>query len=55
MKARTVASMIVAMLTALPAAARAQNAGYPMIVIPTGKGPFTFPPGYTTPWDKVAR
>jgi glyoxylase-like metal-dependent hydrolase (beta-lactamase superfamily II) len=31
----------------------AQESGYPITVIPPGKGPFTFPPGYQTPWDKV--
>ena len=31
----------------------AQKSEYPIIVIPTGKGPFTFPAGYETPWDKI--
>ena len=26
---------------------------YPIIVTPPGKGPYTFPDGYKTPWDKV--
>ncbi len=33
--------------------AGAQGTEYPIIVIPTGKGPFTFPQGYQTPWDKI--
>ncbi|HEX4346979.1 MAG TPA: MBL fold metallo-hydrolase [Vicinamibacterales bacterium] len=36
-----------------PALMRAQNAQYPMILIPPGKGPYTFPQGYQTPWDKI--
>src|SRR6059058_1418389 len=31
----------------------AQGAQYPITVIPTGKGPYTFPEGYQTPWDKI--
>jgi cyclase len=31
----------------------AQAARYPMILIPTGKGPYVFPPGYQTPWDRI--
>ena len=31
----------------------AQKSEYPIIVIPTGKGPYTFPAGYQTPWDKI--
>jgi cyclase len=31
----------------------AQSGRYPMILIPTGKGPYTFSPGYQTPWDRI--
>ena len=31
----------------------AQRADYPQTLIPPGKGPFTFPAGYQTPWDKI--
>src|SRR5580698_6343227 len=31
----------------------AQGAGYPITVIPPGKGPYTFPEGYRTPWDRI--
>ena len=31
----------------------AQRSEYPITLIPPGQGPFTFPPGYQTPWDKV--
>jgi cyclase len=40
-------------LAAAATIASAQESGYPIIVIPTAKGPFTFPAGYTTPWDKI--
>jgi glyoxylase-like metal-dependent hydrolase (beta-lactamase superfamily II) len=44
-----------AMLMALPVIGQAQGEGgkYPQIVIPTGKGPYTFPSGYQIPWDKI--
>ena len=31
----------------------AQGPQYPITVIAPGKGPFTFPEGYQTPWDKI--
>ena len=31
----------------------AQGAQYPLTIIAPGKGPFSFPPGYQTPWDKI--
>lgn len=40
-------------IVSAPVLVLAQVAGYPITVIPTGKGPFTFPDGYVTPWDKV--
>ena len=40
-------------MAVIPAIVRAQEAGYPIIVIPTGKGSYTFPLGYQTPWDKI--
>jgi cyclase len=43
----------VAAMIALSSIGWAQSAQYPIIVIPTGKGPFTFPEGYQTPWDKI--
>jgi cyclase len=30
-----------------------QGASYPITVVPPGKGPFSFPPGYQIPWDKI--
>ena len=35
------------------AGAWAQERGYPIIVVPTGKGSYQFPQGYQTPWDKI--
>ena len=46
-------SLAAAALAALPAILLAQQAGYPITVIPTGKGPYTFPAGYVTPWEKI--
>src|SRR5215813_11954745 len=42
-----------AAVLAAPVLMRAQNAQYPQILIPPGKGPYTFPAGYQTPWDKI--
>jgi glyoxylase-like metal-dependent hydrolase (beta-lactamase superfamily II) len=43
----------VGIVLSLPVRVSVQAPGYPMTVIAPGKGPFTFPPGYQTPWDKV--
>jgi glyoxylase-like metal-dependent hydrolase (beta-lactamase superfamily II) len=32
---------------------RAQEPRYPITVVPPGKGPYQFPQGYQTPWDKI--
>jgi cyclase len=53
MKSRALLLMSVVALGAMPTMVWAQSTGYPLIIIPTGKGPYTFPPGYTTPWEKV--
>ena len=42
-----------AALAAIPMLLSAQQAEYPVTIIPTGKGPYTFPPGYQTPWDRI--
>ncbi len=42
-----------AAMAAIPAMVWAQRGEYPITVIATGKGPFTFPEGYQTPWDKI--
>src|SRR4051812_11474500 len=46
-------SLAAAALAVIPVLIGAQAAQYPITVIPPGKGPFTFPPGYQTPWDKI--
>jgi cyclase len=43
----------VAAMLALSTGAHAQNSGYPITVVSPGKGPYQFPPGYQTPWDKI--
>src|ERR1700676_3890609 len=30
-----------------------QEPGHPITVVPPGKGPYQFPQGYQTPWDKI--
>ena len=42
-----------AAITLFCAAASAQEGRYPITVVPPGKGPFEFPAGYKTPWDKI--
>src|SRR6185369_1885171 len=32
---------------------QAQESSYPITVIAPGKGPYSFPPGYQTPWEKI--
>src|SRR5437016_217728 len=53
MKTRALLLLGVAALAAVPARARGQEAGYPIEIVAPGKGPFTFPPGYQTPWEKI--
>ncbi len=31
----------------------AQEQGFPITVVPPGKGPYEFPRGYQTPWDRI--
>jgi cyclase len=40
-------------LEAVSAIAWAQEKGYPITIVPPGKGPYQFPQGYQTPWDKI--
>ena len=49
---RVVVSLAVA-LTILAARGAAQESGYPIELVAPGKGTYTFPPGYETPWDKI--
>jgi cyclase len=43
----------VAVVGAIPSMAWAQGTEYPIIVIPTGTGPYSFPEDYETPWDQI--
>ncbi|HEX4594504.1 MAG TPA: MBL fold metallo-hydrolase [Bryobacteraceae bacterium] len=42
-----------AAMSFLTASAWAQEQVYPMTIVPPGKGPYDFPPGYQTPWEKI--
>jgi cyclase len=53
MKKRALLLLLLTGIAAMPLLIWAQGAGYPVIVIPTGKSSYTFPPGYQTPWDKI--
>src|SRR5215467_10134794 len=45
---------LVALAAAIPAILAAQTSSqYPITVVPTGKGPYTFPDGYKMPWDQI--
>jgi len=45
--------LAVAALVVVSGAVWAQQEQYPITMIPPGKGPYNFPEGYKTPWDKV--
>src|ERR1017187_4465007 len=49
---RTSLMLGVAAIMAVPAMVWAADQ-YPIQVVPVGKGPYNFPDGYKTPWDKV--
>jgi cyclase len=53
MRKRGLILFTLATMTALCATAWAQGTQYPITIIPPGKGPYTFPEGYQTPWDKI--
>lgn len=54
MHARNWLSLMGLLAVALAASGmEAQQATYPQTVIPIAKGPFTFPPGYQTPWERI--
>jgi glyoxylase-like metal-dependent hydrolase (beta-lactamase superfamily II) len=42
-----------AVIAGIPAMVRAQKPAYPVEIVAPGKGPYTFPDGYQTPWDKI--
>jgi cyclase len=53
MKTRGLSLWAVAAVAAIPILIGAQQAGYPVTVVEPGKGPYTFPAGYQTPWEKI--
>jgi cyclase len=51
---RDAALILLGLLAAsAPAMTWAQGAEYPITLIAPGKGPYTFPAGYETPWDRI--
>jgi cyclase len=42
-----------ALVAAIPVAALGQGEKYPVTVVAPGRGPYTFPPDYQTPWDRI--
>ncbi|NQV70095.1 MAG: MBL fold metallo-hydrolase [Pseudohongiella sp.] len=42
-----------AVMVAIPSMVWAQEAEYPIIVVPTGTQSYSFPEGYQTPWDEI--
>ena len=40
-------------LATIPMRMAAQQTGFPVELVAPGKGPFSFPAGYQTPWDKI--
>jgi hypothetical protein len=53
MKKRSWLLLCVAMVAAIPAMVWGQGKEFPITVVAPGKGPYTFPAGYQTPWDKI--
>jgi glyoxylase-like metal-dependent hydrolase (beta-lactamase superfamily II) len=53
MKMRALLLLAVVSAAAVPALVVAQRPEYPITIVPPGKGPFSFPEGYQTPWDKI--
>ena len=53
MKTRAWLLLALAATTAVPAIVLTQRSEYPITVVARGKGPYTFPDGYQTPWDRI--
>src|SRR5437868_3043061 len=53
MTTRVLFAVALAAASGGPAMLRAQRPAYPITIVPPGKGPYTFPEGYQTPWDKI--
>lgn len=44
---------LMVLTSSLCASSWGQGGGYPITLVPPGKGPYEFPQGYQTPWDKI--
>ena len=53
MARHTLLTIVALALIGLCTGVQTQETAYPITVVPPGKGPFSFPPGYQTPWDKI--
>jgi cyclase len=53
MKQRRFSLRLMVLTSALCASGWGQSGGYPITLVPPGKGPYEFPQGYQTPWDKI--
>lgn len=53
MNTRAVLLLGVAALAAAPMRVGTQEPRYPITLVAPGKGPYTFPEGYQTPWDRI--
>lgn len=53
MKHRCLLPGSLAMMSVLCAGVWAQESGYPITIVAAGKGPYEFPQGYQTPWDRI--
>jgi cyclase len=47
------AAILLLIVAAASPSTWAQQSVYPITVVPPGKGPYEFPQGYQTPWDKI--
>jgi hypothetical protein len=45
--------LLIISMVSLSSSVGAQQAAYPIILIPTSEESYSFPPGYQTPWDKI--
>jgi cyclase len=52
-KAMKLELVLLLAVASVSTSAWAQKPGYPITVVPPGKGPYQFPPAYQTPWDKI--
>ena len=50
---RALVLLCLSVMAGVPSRVSTQEARYPLTVIAPGKGPFSFPDGYQTPWDKI--